>query len=317
MSTYTRASTLRGPALVKLGNQIIRTKGDVRVNLALETFTIDASESPNLDERLLDIPVSIEFEPVGQITKPIVTAIYAPLEMVVGTSLFGVADTACLITPLNGKEQITFHCAAITKMPDVIISATKTTLGSMTITAILKNTTEWTNAAARLTVADVAAPVVEALDPTEIPTNPARISWGDGLPWTSLQSREVVTVSFDMKTENDTTDEHGLVDMVLAGIVARATFTPMGANVAQAISALAVQGEGVQRGASLAARAKELVVESASVGGLRVTIPQATLKTLPLLYGRTSPRFQGIELVSLPTDGVVAEVEIVEEVGGG
>jgi hypothetical protein len=46
---------------------------------------------------------------------------------------------------------------------------------------------------------------------------------------------------------------------------------------------------------------------------LRVTIPQAALKSLPLVYGRTSPRFADIELVSLPTDGVVAEVEIVAD----
>lgn len=313
MSTYTRGSTVRGPALVQIGSTVIRTKGDVKVNLALETFAIDASETPNLDERLLDIPVTIEFEPVGQITAGIVAAIFAPLEAVVGSSLFGSSDVACTITPLSGTDKITFHCAAITKMPDVIISATKTTLGSMTITAILKNTTEWTNAAARLTVATVTAPEVAALDPTEIPTYPAKISWGEDAPWTTLKSREGVTVSFDMQTEKDTTDEHGLVDMVLAGIVARATFSPMGCSVAQAITALAVQGTGVVRGASLAARAKKLVVESASPGGLRVTIPHATLKSLPLLYGRTSPRFQEIELVSLPTDGVVAEVEIVAD----
>lgn len=311
MSTYTRGSTVRGPCLVQLGSDIFRTKGDVRVNLGLETFALDSSETPNLDERLSGIPVTIEFEPVGIVTAGLVAAMYAPLEAVIGTSLFGTSDVACTITPLTGVDKITFHCAAITKMPDIIVSATKTTLGSMTITAILKNTTAWTDAAARLTVATVGAPTPGEIDPATIPTNPARISWGESAPWTTLQSREGVTVSFDMAIENDVTDEHGLVDMVLAGITARATFSPMGCSVAQAITALAIQGTGIVRGASLASRAQALVIESAVAGGLRCTIPQAALKTLPLVYGRTSPRFADIELVSLPTDGVVAEVEIV------
>ena len=310
---YTRGSTVRGPCTVTLGSDVFRTKGDVKVNLALETFNVESSEVPILDERLSEIPVTIEFEPVGQVTADLVAAMFAPLELVVGASLFGVADVACVITPLSGTDQITFHCAAITKMPNVIVSATKTTLGPMTITAILKNTTEWTAAAARLTVATVTAPTLAAIDPVEIPSNAARIKWGSSAPWNTLLSREGVVVSLDMQTENDVTDEHGLVDMVLAGITAKATLSPMGCSVAQAMTALAVQGTGVVRGASLAARAMQLEIESALPGGLKVTIPSAALKTLPLVYGLTSPRFADVEFVSLPTSGTVATVEIVPE----
>ena len=309
--SYTRGSTVRGPALVALGSTTIRTKGDVKVNLAFETFNIPASETPILDERISGIPVSIEFEPVGEITSGIVAALFGRLASPIGTSLFGTSDTACTITPLTGTDKITFHCAAITKMPSIIVSATKTTLGSMTITAILKNNTAWSDAAARLTVATVTAPTVAAIDPATIPTNPARIKWGSTSPWSALQSREGVTVTFDMQTDNDVTDEDGLVDMVLAGITAKATLSPMGCSAAQAITAFALQGAGVLRGASLASRAEQLEIESAVVGGLKVVIPDATLKNLPLLYGRTSPRFGDMEFVSLPTTGTVATVSIV------
>ena len=309
--SYTRGSTVRGPALVALGSTTIRTKGDVKVMLSLETFNIEASETPILDERLSGIPVTIEFEPVGEVTSDLISAMFAPLSAVIGSSLFGTSDVACTITPLTGTDKITFHCAAITKMPSIIVSATKTTLGSMTITAILKNTTAWSNAAARLTVATVTAPTVSAIDPATIPTNPAKIKWGSNSPWTTLQSREGVTISFDMQTDNDVTDEDGLVDMVLAGITAKATLSPMGCSAAQAITAFALQGTGVVRGASLAARAQQLEVESAVAGGLKVVMPDAALKTLPLLYGRTTPRFGDFEFVSLPTTGTVATVSIV------
>ena len=309
--SYPRGSTLRGPALIALGSTTIRTKGDVKVTLSLETFNIESSEYPVLDERLSGIPVTIDFEPVGEVSSDLVSAMFAPLSAVIGSSLFGTSDVACTITPLSGTDKITFHCAAITKMTDIIISATKTSLGSMTITAILKNTTAWSNAAARLTVATVTAPTVAAIDPADIPTNPAKIKWGATAPWTTLQSREGVTVSFDMQTDDDITDEDGLVDMVLSGITAKATLSPMGCSAAQAITAFALQGSGVVRGASLAARALQLEIESASVGGLKVVMPTATLKNLPLLYGRTSPRFGDFEFVSLPTTGTVATISIV------
>jgi hypothetical protein len=309
--SYTRGSTVRGPAVVGLGSATIRSKGDVKVTLALETFNIEASETPILDERLSGIPVTIEFEPVGEVTAALIAAMYAPLSAVVGSSLFGTSDVACTITPISGVDKITFHCAAITKMPDIIVSATKTTFGSMTITALLKNTTDWSNAAARLTVATVAAPTLAAIEPATIPTNPAKIKWGSGAPWTTLQSREGVTVTFDMQTDDDVTDEDGLVDMVLSGITARATLNPMGCSAAQAITALAIQGTNVVRGASLSARAQQLEIESAVAGGLKVVMPDAALKSLPLVYGRTSPRFGDIEFVSLPTTGTVATVSIV------
>jgi hypothetical protein len=309
--SYTRGSTVRGPALVALGANTIRTKGDVKVTLAFETFNIESAEAPIIDERLSGIPVTIDFDPVGEVTSGLLSAMFAPLSAVVGSSLFGVSDTACTITPLSGTDKITFHCAAITKMPDIIISATKTTLGSMTITAILKNATAWSDAAARLTVATVTAPTVAAIDLATIPTNPAKIKWGATAPWTTLQSREGVTITFDMQTEDDVTDEDGLVDKVLSGVTAKATLSPMGCSAAQAITAFALQGTGVVRGASLAARAQQLEIESAVVGGLKVVMPKATLKNLPLLYGRTSPRFGDFEFVSLPSSGTVATVSIV------
>lgn len=309
---YTRGSTVRGPAIITLGDVNIRTKGDVKVNMAFDTFDIESSEYPRLDERISNIPITIEFEPVGQVDSDLLPVLFALLSMDIGESLFGESDTACVITPLTGLEPITFHCAAITKMPNIIVSATKTTLGAMTITAILANATDWTDAAARLTIAasgDV--PDVGTLDPTTIPTNPARIKWGEDSPWSVLQSREGVTVSFDIQTANDETDEFGLVDMVLSGIVARASLSPMGCNAQQAIAKLALQGSGVRRGASLAGRAMQLEIESAYAGGLKVVMPYAALKTAPLLYGRTVPRFGEFEFVSLPSTGAVATVTLV------
>lgn len=312
MSGFTRGSTLRGPAMLSIGGTAIRAK-DIKVNLALETFNIPSEISDGFDERLSGIPCTIEFTPLGVVSSAVIAKLFAPLSLSIGAEIFGSTDTACVITPSGGLEPITFHCVAITKMPDIIVSATKTQLGSVTVTAILKNATEWTDAAARLTVAaSVAAPDF-SLDPATIPTLASRIQWGESAPWNALQSREGVTVSISMSAENEMTDEFGLVGMALSDLQASVKFNPMGCNVQQAIAKLAVQGTGVTRGASLAGRAMQLTIESAAAGGLKVVIPSAALKTLPLQYARNLPRFADIELVSLPTTGTVATVSIVPD----
>lgn len=309
---YTRNSTIRGPAIVTVGSNHIRTKGDVKVSIGLDTFGIETAEYGKIDERLSNVPIRIEFEPVGLVSAGQIALFYAPLALTLGESLFGDSDVACTITPLTGLEPVTFHAAGILKMPDIFISATKTTFGPISIGAILKNSTDWTDAAARLTTAATGdVPVVGDFDLTMIPTYAARIKWGDVSPWSVLQSREGVAISFDMQTEPDSTDEDGIVDYILSGMSAKATFSPMGCNVQQMIAKLAVQGSGVMRGASLAGRAMQLEVESAVAGGLKVTIPKAALKSAPMLYGPKSPRFGDVELISLPSTGTVATVEIV------
>ena len=61
----------------------------------------------------------------------------------------------------------------------------------------------------------------------------------------------------------------------------------------------------IAAGFAVAGRAKQLEIESAVAGGLKVVIPQAALKNLPLVYSRTNPRFSDVELVSLPSTGAV------------
>jgi hypothetical protein len=311
--SYTRGSTLRGPAIITFGGQNIRTKGDIKVSVGIETLPIESSEYPQLDERMREIAIRLEFTPVGQVNADLLPVLFPALEMTPGDSLFGDTDAAAVITPLTGSEPLTLHCCAVTKMPDIIVSATKTTLGSMVITAILANGKEWNDVAARLTIAASGeVPAVGTLDPATIPTNAARIKWGEASPWNALSSREGVVVAFELQTDNDEVDEYGVVDMIHAGLTAAAKLTPMGCNVQQALAKVAVQGSGVSRGASMAARAMQLEIESAVAGGLKVTMPTAALKSVPLLYGRATPRFADFDFVSLPTTGTVATVEIVE-----
>lgn len=307
----TRGLTLKGPAIITRNSIVYRTVGGIKINLSLGTFEIPSDEAPVIDERLQNIPIEIEFTPVGIVTEAILGALYAPLSMAVGTSLFGETDIPAVITPLTGKEPVTFHCTGFTAMPDIIWSATKTMLGPCKLTAILANGKEWNDLAARMTVGeDVAAPTLAEIDPATIPTHPARVRYGEDSPWDELGSRSGVVASFALQADPDEEDEMGVFDYIHAGVKVSVKLNPVGVNVAQVLAEVQLQGEGVRRGMSLASRAKELVVESAYAGGIDLEIPKAVLKPGQIIYGRGQERFGDMDFAALQTTGVPATVSI-------
>lgn len=305
---------MKGPAIVTRNGVVHRTKGGLKVGIALETFAIESDEAPVIDERLKNIPITIEWTPVGIVTEPIKEALFAALLMLPGSSLFGPTDIPAVITPLTGKEPVTFHCTAFTSIPDIIHSATKTSLGSVKLMAILANGKEWNNLAARMSVgANVTAPVLDEIDPATIPTNPARVRYGSDAPWDNIGSRSGVVTSFALDAKPDEEDGVGIFDYIHNGVKVTTKLNPVGVNVAQVVSELQLQGAGVRRGMSLASRAKQLDIESAYPGGLDVSIPKAVLKPGQLIYGLNQERFGDYEFAALQTTGVPATVSIHPE----
>ena len=313
----TRGLTMKGPAIITRNGIVYRT-AKIDVSLAMETFAIEGDAAPVVDERLKNIPIEISFTPIGMVTAPIVTALFAPLAMPVGSSLFGDSDVPAVITPLTGKEPVTFHCTGFTSIPDVIWSTQKTTFGAVKLTAILANGKEWNDVAARMTVgADVQPPTLADIDPAVIPTAPARVRYGAESPWDELGNRSGVVASFALQADPDEEDEVGIFDYTHGGVKVSVKLNPVGVNVAQVLEQVQLQGEGVARGMSLASRAKELAVESAYDGGLDLVVPLAVLKPGQIVYGRGQERFGDVDFAALQTTGVPATVSIHGAEGTG
>lgn len=314
----TRGLTMKGPAIITRNGIVFRTV-KIDVSLAMETFAIEGDAAPVIDERLKNIPIEISFTPVGMVTAEIVAALFAPLSMAVGSSLFGAVDVPAVITPLTGKEPVTFYCTGFTSIPDVIWSTQKTTFGPVKLTAILANGKEWNDLAARMTVGtDVSAPTLAEIDPAVIPTHPARVRYGSASPWDELGNRSGVVASFALQADPDEEDEMGIFDYTHGGVKVSVKLNPVGVNVAQVLTEVQLQGEGVHRGMSLASRAKELAVESAYDGGLDLVIAKAVLKPGQIIYGRGQERFGDVDFSALQTTGVPAVVSIhAEEDTGG
>ena len=312
--SITRGSVLRGPAIIEVGStspKTIRTAGDIRCNMRLDTFDIPSSEYGNIDQRRNNVVIELSFTPVGTVDADMLALFLPHLSLPIGGSLFGASDTKWTIKPVAGPGKIELHAAAVTKMPDLVISATKTSFGEVTVTALLKNATEWDNAAARYTYTGSGSALSPAaISTAAIPTIPASVTWGTIL--SGIKTQDGVTVSFDMETNEEESDEDGIFDVTLRNLQASAKFTPVsGATESALVTALGLQGTGILRGTSTTGA--DLTIAAVRPGGLQVVIPSARLAEVPLTWGMESRRFGELTFRGYRTSGAAATVSIVPE----
>lgn len=314
--SYNRTNgTLRGAAVLELtGGIVLRSAGDIRTVIGMTTFDPPSSEQRRVDQRASAIDISLTFQPVGEVTAAQIAFLYAMLSKTRGQSILGATDVACAVKPKAGGEAITFTSVFVSRPPAVNISSTATSIGEVTLRGILPLNTDWSAAAARYSyAASAAAPTLSALNPATIPTSAARLAWGSEAPFTAIKTGEGVSVDFDVQTMDDTVDEDGLVDVWLDSITPRVRVTsPRGLTIKNLLDRMTVQGTGFGRGKSILGNAVDLVVQGADVGSLKVEVPGAILKSLPVQHGQLTRWIGDIELEG-SEDEPAAVVSIVPE----
>jgi len=169
---------------------------------------------------------------------------------VAGTgTLYVDKDLPLTIWTFAGVKLVLFN-AAITKMPALNLSATKTIIGNVEFEAFLRNGVDWSNATARWQITN-AALTDTTFDPANILTQPYTAAWGVTAPWSSFQTREGWVVDFNLALEAVMTDALGTVSRRLQGIDVTAKATPAGIDESQLLAALLLQDVGAKRGRSL------------------------------------------------------------------
>lgn len=283
-----RATIIRGPAVVQYNTVTFYTKGDIEVKFGLETFNVETDSFGNAPERLKDRLVEVTFTPVGEWESMATLFPYAAT--LPGTSIFGsaAAEKALVIHTLAGVK-LTFPCAAVTKLADISASAVKTLFGQVTFTCLGKGNTAWSVADSIMDVA-AAAFADATFNPANIKTVPFAVAWGIA-PWDAINTRDGVTVSFDLQTEKVETDTDGVIDMTFKDLGVMAKLTPVGVTEAQVDTALGWQGVATAvRGGSLDALANDLVLTGAGAGAPVITVKKAAMKTAGYRFGSTALR---------------------------
>ncbi len=300
-----RQSIIRGPGTVTFGGVKFYDASGITAEIDSATQQVPSSIAGDLDTIKTDQTGKIALTPVGNLSEALIAVLFPEWlrSPEIGRSVFGSTDSPLVISSKAGQK-VTFHCAAITKVPDLQLSPVKTAFGQAEFTALLANGKLPTDANSLYAVA--AATYADGEPPRDGLTGFHYTgTFGD------LSIPDTVdgwTVNIEVDLQPVTTDSQGTIDYTLGGVRARATCTPLGLSEAQILGALpALQG----RGASISG-ANDLVISA--TGGLAVTLKCASIVTGPLNWGTTTLRAGqiGFEANIDPEDGSLFDVEYTD-----
>ena len=284
----TRQSIVRGPGTVTFGGVKLFDAGGITAEVESSTQEIPSSIAGKLDTIKTDQIGKIALTPVGEISGALLALLYPYQTPNPGASVMGEADRPLVIASRAGTK-VTFHNAALSKIPDLVLSPVKTAFGQAEFTALLANGKLPTDADSFFRVE-----AAEYADGEPGRTGLAGChyvgTWGE-LPIPDTQ--DGWSVSFELQLDPVTTDSQGTIDYTFGGLTVRASCTPLGLSESQILGALPILSG---RGASTAT-ANDLVI-SAPNPGLTVTLKNAALVTGPLAWGATTLRAGQIGFVA-------------------
>lgn len=220
--TIDRTTIISGPALVQYDSQTFYSKGDITLKTIVNRTQINTSAFGIIDERATDKRIEVVFEPAGQFTDALAAVLWPYASTLPGESVFGAADKELVIWGRDGQKH-TVKNARVTTMPNIQFGTTKTTIGSITFTGLVANSSDPTAIASYYTVAAADYPGDTTFDPGQIWTLAPTVLIG----LTEYETQDGIDVSFSVGMRDEMVDGIGTVDMKIGNVEATATFIPI------------------------------------------------------------------------------------------
>lgn len=308
-----RSTLVAGPAKLVRGSGITFSKEGFDVRIDAETIPIIVDGYGTIDERLVDVMAKVSFTPEGRwnaATRAFLWP-YGALNAAVweikptlnsgGTVwpafIFGTGtDVPTLIHDSNSHLH-TIPASAITKMPSIFLSATRTMIGDAEITGVRSQASgssgnDWSAASSIYLAATIGGTFTDTTfaPSTMIPVQPYTAAWGALDGFTAIETMDGWTIDFDMQIEWHKSDDQGTIAGFIHSISAMASCTPITATTwAQHVAQHLIQGSGAARGRSMNAGASGAGVADLTVTGADgttiVVIKNAALKRTGFKFG--------------------------------
>ena len=234
-------------------------KGDIELNINLETFNIETSAHGKVDERVKDVQPTLSFVPSGEWESLAVLYPYMSNQsgaiVTVGTEIFrtsgGTAGDSPLIIWTLAGTKYTFPAAAVTKMPDLTLASTKTILGQVQFSFVRADGVAWATANSLYTIDEAAgAPPANTLfSPAAIITQPYACTWQS--PLASFVTKEGITFNFDCSFDTVEVDGTGGIGKTLENVGVMGRCMPVGVLESDVLTAMVLQSTGAARGRSM------------------------------------------------------------------
>jgi hypothetical protein len=292
MSGIARASIISGPGIISIGAQGFYPKGNIEAALEVSRYEVANDVHGVVDHRLKDAVAKIRFTPAGEVEG--LTTLFPHTTPVLGASIFGAADVAAIVQSKAGTK-VTFYSVAVTKMPDLYLSAAKTLFGQVELTAIRATGKTFVDADSLYKV-EATAFSDATFASANIKTGVFTGVWGALIA--SIIAESGWTITFDQAVKYIESDESGTTDGLLQSVGVMAKCRPLNLTESVISAALRLQGVGITRGMSIH-QATDLVLTSA---GLVVTIKNAALVEGPLKWGTTELRAGEIGFIGNVTE---------------
>lgn len=235
--TIDRTTIIQGPALVTYLSQTFWSKGDVILRPVQKRFPIELAAYGRLEERNIDLRIEVSFEPAGHFTDALAAVLWPYGGSYPGASVFGATDEALVIHGRD-NQKVTLPNARVTKMPNLRFGVGKTSIGSITFTALVANSADPAAIASYWAWASATYPGDAGFGYDTIWTAPTEQSWGDQAGFDTFQTETGWEIAFGLRLAEVSVDGIGTVDMKVVGVDCTATATPVGPTAAQALAAL-------------------------------------------------------------------------------
>lgn len=315
-----RSSYIRGPAYVNLGGRVFLTKSDVSVRYDLGIFEPESEIYGPLTPRVSERIAEVSFTPIGTFSVDDIHALcpLAGFSDFIGGSIFGDSASGGSGTWVDGTragrslyiqgrdgEKLTWtKGAAVSKMPDLTFSATKTILGGVTLVALGDadgSASGWTDDWMTASSGQSWAPS-GTLTPYTQPYSVAVSggTWADNFG--AIETVDGVTFSMNASVDPHGSDTYGRVDMTWGGFEVTARFTPANISAMNLANTLLnkLWGTGaVSRGSVVppAAAGTAFVVQGIGSGaGIKAVMANPAIVDAGLMFSNKSPRVSEIQL---------------------
>lgn len=299
MGVISRTDTIyRGRAIVTYDGVTLYSAQPVAVRTRLDLFDIPVAGVGAIDRRIKQVVTEITLTPHGELSAGILSKLFPHTACTPGTSALPAADKSLIVHPANGKEQLTYKNAFVSKMPDLLLSPVRTALGQVTFTAIGTNAEAWSTASHFVALADAAFSDT-GLSATGVKTVPYSASLGAlSAPWNDIKTRSGWTVSFDVGLDAQEEDSQGLYDYLYNGTArVSAKCNPIGLKVADLHGLMTLQGSGAARGVTALGNKAALTI-TGGAGNPIVVVSNCMLESAPHAYD-IGDRVEELEFVTV------------------
>lgn len=276
-----RAALIRGPGCIRYDDLTIYASAEITAAISTGIWRPTVSTHGEGAPRISDATAEITFTPCGQITAALIDILFpvAYKSPVLGARAFPPADAPLLIHGKMGDKTL-FGNAAITGLPELILTPTATAFGQATFTAAIKDNMSRDEEGSFITYP--AASEWDYLFADDQITVPYSGKWG---------AQDIITqdgwrVAFAIGLAPVIVDGIGTVDFELQSVTVTATCTPS-AMTMQGL-AQALRPEGLALGSSMRL-GRDLRITGAA-GGLDVTLCDAVMTSGPGQWAPAAPR---------------------------